>query len=291
MSKCGNRTCYVITTRNLYECTGCHYQASVIVGTVMEKTHLPLEKWFWGIYFVAIDKRGCSAAQLANELEISYTTAWYMLHRIRKAMKDRDEPYTLSGIVELDDAYFGAPKKGSKRGRGTEKAKVIIGLSISDKGHPQYLKMEVVDDLKEQTIAKFAQDHIDSGSTISSDAYRSYAGLQNAGYELEAKVFNPEKDSEHLKWLHMIVSNAKAVIHGTFHGLGKKHMPDLLPDSANDVNLAHPTLQKCAQRNWLTTNLSALFQNKRVIIKLVIILGRCLKSISALLVHELEVFI
>ena len=39
--KCGNRTCYVITTRNLYECTGCHYQASVIVGTVMEKTHLP----------------------------------------------------------------------------------------------------------------------------------------------------------------------------------------------------------------------------------------------------------
>ena len=212
------------------KCTGCHYQTSVIVGTVMEKTHSPLEKWFWGIYFVAIDKRGCSAAQLAKELEISYTTAWYMLHRIRKAMKDRDEPYTLSGIVELDDAYFGAPRKGSKRGRGTEKAKVIIGLSISDKGHPQYLKMEVVDDLKEQTIAKFAQDHIDSGSTISSDAYRSYAGLQNAGYELESKVFNSEKDSEHLKWLHMIVSNAKAVIHGTFHGLGKKHMQSYLDE-------------------------------------------------------------
>lgn len=68
-------------------------------------------------------------------------------------------------------------------------------------------------------------------------------------------------------------------------------MSDLLPDSANDINLARPTLQKCAQRNWLTTNLSALFQNKRVIIKLVIILGRCLKSISALLVHEQEVFI
>ncbi|MEW6624928.1 MAG: IS1595 family transposase [Bacillota bacterium] len=59
--KSGNETYYVISTRNRYECTACHYQASVTAGTVMEKTHIKLEKWFWAIYFVGRDKRGCSA--------------------------------------------------------------------------------------------------------------------------------------------------------------------------------------------------------------------------------------
>lgn len=228
--KCGSLTHYAISTRNLLECADCHYQASVTVGTVMEKTHLTLEKWFWGIYFVGIDKRGCSATLLAKELEISYKSTWFMLHRIRNAMKDRDSQYVLDGLVELDDAYFGSTKEGSKRGRGTSKAKVIVGLSINDEGHPQYLKMEVVNNLKKQTIAEFAHVHIASGSTISSDAYRSYLILQKEDYQLEAKVFNPKEDSEHLKWLHTIISNAKAFVEGTFHGLGKKHLQSYLDE-------------------------------------------------------------
>lgn len=204
----------------------------------MERIHLPLEKWFWGIYFVGIDKRGYSAMQLARELAISYSSAWHMLHRIRKAMKERDSRYLLSGIVELDDAYFGAPKKGGKRGRGTEKAKVMIGVSINEEGHPQYLKMEVVADLKEDTVMQFAQKHVKDGSTISSDAYRSYAGLQKR-YVLKAKVFDPDRDAEHLKWLHTIISNAKAFIDGTFHGLGQKHMQNYLDEFCYRFNRRH----------------------------------------------------
>lgn len=228
--KCGSLAHYEIPTRNLMECADCHYQASVTVGTIMEKTHLSLEKWFWGIYFFGSDKRGCSATLLAKELGISYKSAWFMLHRIRKAMKDQDSQYLLDGLVEMDDAYFGAKKEGSKRGRGTDKAKVIVGLSINDQGHPQYLKMEVVHNLKRQTLADFANDHIASGSTISSDAYRSYLNLQKEGYQLEAKVFNPKADSEHLKWLHTIISNAKAFIEGTFHGLDKKYLQSYLDE-------------------------------------------------------------
>ena len=228
--KCGSLTHYRIPTRNLMECADCHYQASVTVGTIMEKTHLSLEKWFWGIFFVGIDKRGCSATLLAKELGITYKSAWFMLHRIRKAMKDRDSQYLLDGLVEMDDAYFGAKKEGSKRGRGTDKAKVIVGLSINDQGHPQYLKIEVVHDLKKQTLADFAHAHIASGSTISSDAYRSYHNLQKEGYQLEAKVFNPKEDSEHLKWLHTIISNAKAFVEGTFHGLDIKHLQSYLDE-------------------------------------------------------------
>lgn len=90
--------------------------------------------------------------------------------------------------------------------------------------------MEVVNDLKKETIAEFVHSNIKSGSTISSDAYRSYLDLQKQGYKLEVKAFNPKEDSEHLKWLHTIVSNAKAFIIGTFHGLDKKHLQRYLDE-------------------------------------------------------------
>ncbi|MBT9169466.1 MAG: hypothetical protein DDT19_02826 [Syntrophomonadaceae bacterium] len=90
--------------------------------------------------------------------------------------------------------------------------------------------MEVVNDLKKQTIAEFAHANIGTSSTISSDAYRSYRNLQKEGYQLEYKVFNLKEDSEHLKWLHTIVSNAKAFVAGTFHGLDEKHLQRYLDE-------------------------------------------------------------
>ena len=71
----------------------------------MHRTHLPLTVWFWAIYLCATDKRGISAVQLSRTLGICYESAWYLLHRIRRAMTQRDEKYALSGIVEMDDGY------------------------------------------------------------------------------------------------------------------------------------------------------------------------------------------
>lgn len=222
--KCGYNHYYEIKTRHLYECTNCHYQASVIVGTALEKTRTDLVIWFWAIYLVAHDKRGHSATSLSEELGISYKTAWLMLHKIRKAMGDRDSKYMLSGIVELDDAFFGAPTEGGKRGRGTDKTPVLIGLSLNKHGYPLNAKMQVVSDVKRDTLVDFAHSFIESGSKISSDAYRSYKKLTEAGYEHEAKEFNPKENPDHLKWLHTVVSNVKAFIAGTFHGLDTKHL-------------------------------------------------------------------
>ena len=84
--KCGHTECYSLKTRPLHECKKCHYQASVTSGTVMDNTRVPLEKWFWAIYLVSTDKRGHSALQLQKEIKVSYKTAWFMLHRLRKAM-------------------------------------------------------------------------------------------------------------------------------------------------------------------------------------------------------------
>ncbi|MCK8487069.1 IS1595 family transposase [Paenibacillus sp. MBLB2552] len=224
--KCGHNQYYTTKTRklNLYECKQCRYQATVTVGTVMEKTRTDLTKWFLAIFLVAHDKRGVSATMLSEELDITYKTAWLILHKIRKAMGKRDASYSLAGIVELDDAFFGAPTEGGKRGRGTEKATVLVGLSLNERGHPQYAKMEVIPDVKGSTLVKFANESIQPGSTINSDAYRSYRALAKEGFQHEPKEFNPVENPDHLQWLHTIISNVKAFLAGTYHGLGEKHL-------------------------------------------------------------------
>lgn len=225
---CGCREYYHITTRHKYACKNCRYQASVTAGTVMDRSHLSLRTWIWAIYLVSRDKRGYSAMQMSRVLNLPYNTAWFLLHRIRNAMAERDSRYLLNGIVELDDTYLGKAKKGGKRGRGTTKNKVVVAVSKSEDGKPQYVKMQVVADLKGKTIAKFAKNSIADGSTVLTDAYRSYRKPLAEKYQHEYQVF--DADSDMLKWLHIIVSNAKAFVSGTFHGLGKKHLQSYLDE-------------------------------------------------------------
>ena len=131
--KCGHTEYYFHTKRKLYQCRQCRHQVSVTAGTVMHGTHTPLVKWFWAIYLASRDKRGISALRLKGELDVCYTTAWTMLHKIRKAMGERDAAYQLAGLVEVDDSYFGCPKNGGKRERGTEQQSVIVGVSLNGK--------------------------------------------------------------------------------------------------------------------------------------------------------------
>ncbi|MBP2662056.1 MAG: hypothetical protein H6Q71_4 [Firmicutes bacterium] len=93
--KCGHREYYYIKTRKHYECKRCSYQASLTAGTVMHKSKLPLQTWFWAIYLVVHDKRGRSALSLAGLFQLNYRTTWRLLHKIRHAMKERDANYKL----------------------------------------------------------------------------------------------------------------------------------------------------------------------------------------------------
>jgi transposase-like protein len=226
--KCQNKSFYFLKKRKLYQCTCCKHQVSVTAGTIMHKSHTSLLTWFWAIFLAAHDKRGVSATYIARELEISYPTAWLLLHKIRKAMGARDAQYQLAGLVELDDAFFGAPTEGGKRGRGTEKTPVLVGVSLNQQGIPLFIKMQVIPNVKGQTLVDFARNGIEPGATINSDAYRSYKALAMEGYDHQPLKFNIKDNPDHLKWLHTMISNAKAFIGGTFHGLASKHLQSYL---------------------------------------------------------------
>ncbi|MDR2797191.1 MAG: IS1595 family transposase [Treponema sp.] len=229
--RCGNTTYYPIEKRKRYECKACKHQTSVTAGTVIHKSHIPLHKWFWTIYLAAHDKRGVSATRLTTELNLSYQAAWLMLHKIRKAMGDCDAQYQLAGIVALNETSFGAPIEGGKRICGTHTVPVVAGISLDKQGRPQYIKMDVIETNQDQGLADFVNKHIADGSTINSDAYRAYMKAVTDGkYHYGPLSLYDRKNPDHLKWLHTMISNAKAFIAGTYHGLGTKYLSAYLSE-------------------------------------------------------------
>lgn len=229
---CGNDTAYEITTRTLplYECTNCKHQTSLKAGTIFEKSRISLLIWFWVIFLIAHDKRGVSALYLSKEFRIAYQTAWTMVHKIRKAMAERDSSYTLAGIVEMDETYFGAPTEGGKRGRGTDKILVLAALSLTSSGCPEYLKMEVIENLKSETLTEFAKKNIGAKTVIVCDGFKSYKPIAKENYQLDEKPYDPKSNPDHLNWIHTAISNAKAFIGGTFHGGAAKHLQSYLDE-------------------------------------------------------------
>jgi transposase-like protein len=152
-----------------------------------------------------------------------------MCQKIRHAMGERDKHYQLGGIVELDEAFFGAPTEGGKRGRGTDKTAVFVSVSLTEEGKPRFAKMRVVnpDDgecVDSETVIKFADESLAKGSSIRTDGLNIYNKLSENGYTHEPKEFDTKKQPEHLHWTHIIISNVKALIKGTFHGLEPLHL-------------------------------------------------------------------
>jgi len=220
---CQHNKYYYLQKRKLFECQSCETQTSLTAGTLLHKTKLSLKTWFWAMYLVAHDKRGKSALSLSVILDLNYRTALRLMRKVREAMKERDSNYMLSGTVEMDEAYFGAPRKG-KDGRGTDKAKAVIALSKDELNHPRFLRIEVIEAVTIEEIKRVTQKCVKPGSRIVSDGHSSYKPLADCGYIHDPKIYYKSDKQEFLKSLHKMIGNAKAFIMGTFHGLGKVYL-------------------------------------------------------------------
>src|SRR6202171_6569752 len=97
----------------LYYCAACNGQFTVTVGTVMERSKIPISKWLFAMHLMASSKKGMSAHQMHRMLGVTYKTAWFMCHRIREAMKD-NAPTPLGGeggAVQVVETYTGGKAK------------------------------------------------------------------------------------------------------------------------------------------------------------------------------------
>lgn len=216
---CGHAQYYHLPRRSLLECKACGRQTSVTAGTVMHRTRTPLRIWFWAIFLVANDKRGLSALQVSKKLDVSYYVGWTMLHKIRRAMKERDSAYELRGIIEMDESFFGSGAGGDKRGRGTKKTAVIVEASTHEDA-VGFARMNVVEHVDKETIAKIVAKDIAENQTIKTDGWQAYGVVEDKGHRHHRKVgLSPKEVNEFLGWVHTLASNAKSFLLGTFHGI------------------------------------------------------------------------
>lgn len=232
--ECGAEQHSKINTRQLYQCSRCHHQTSLTSGTIFEYTKLPLRKWFLAIHLITQAKTGVSALSLKRQIGVSYNTAWQMKQKIMQVMKERDDGKPLSGIIQLDDAYWGGERRGGKRGRGTaNKVPFVAAVSVNEDGHPAAMNMHVVKGFRLNEIAKWAKHHLQPSSTVISDGLSCFAGVK------EAECFHlsivtgggPESVSkEEFTWVNTMIGNVKNAISGTYHAVNRKHLPRYLAE-------------------------------------------------------------
>jgi len=106
----------IVGPRHLFKCKACRRQFSVTKGTIFEDSKIPLRTWITVMYRMCSSKKGVSAHQIHREFGIGYESAWFMCHRIRYAMEDKN-PTALTGVIEADETYVGGKLRGHRKDR------------------------------------------------------------------------------------------------------------------------------------------------------------------------------
>lgn len=212
--------------RHRWTCQSCRRQTTVSAGTIFEGTHLPLQLWFRAVWLVTSQKSGASALGVKRVLGLgSYETAWLWLHKLRRAMvrPGRDR---LHGIVEVDEAFVGGVSSGTGRD-GVGKALVAIAAEQDGKGIGR-IRLARVADGSTPSLHGFIQQAIAPGSTVHTDGWAPYQGLEKLGYShtiSRLKDQGKEAAVELLPRVHRVASLLKRWLLGTHQGaVGPTHL-------------------------------------------------------------------
>jgi len=224
--------------RHRWTCQDCRRQSTVTAGTIFEGTHLPLQVWFRAVWLVTSQKSGASALGLQRVLGLgSYETAWSWLHKLRRAMvrPGRDR---LRGTVEVDEAFVGGVSAGSGRD-GIGKALVTIAAEEEGKGIGR-IRLARVPDASTASLHGFIQQSVAPGSTVHTDGWAPYQGLEKLGYShtiTRLKGQGKEAAVELLPRVHRVASLLKRWLLGTHQGaVGPTHLDYYLDEFAFRFN-------------------------------------------------------
>lgn len=251
---CGtDRKIYKINNGKLLKCADCRKQFTVKIGTIFEDSALSLQKWFMAIYILTSNKKGISSLQLSRNVDVTQKTAWFMLHRIRYAVKTKSFNKPLAGVIECDESYVGGKYSG-KRGRGSENKTPIFGM-IERQGEVRTMKVQ---DVKRKTLQGIINQNVAKGSTIMTDEWLAYNGLSKDFTHHRIGHLKKEyvRGGVHTQNIEGFWSLLKRGIVGIYHNVSPKHLDSYCDEfsfrynsrKVNDSERFTSTLGQCSGR-------------------------------------------
>lgn len=217
-----------IHERRQFDCDACRYQFSATAGTIFHDSHLPLPKWFVATYLMCESKKGISANQLKRTIKVSYKTAWYLCHRIRKASEEAN-PMPLKGVVEIDESYIGGKRRHVGSGFLGNKTMVLGAIQRGGK-----VILRVEKRRTKRALHKFVKEATDpTCPRIMTDENAAYRGIADADTTHETVNHRAEewvRGDVHTNSVEGVWSLFKRSIVGSFHQVSAKHLDAYLDE-------------------------------------------------------------
>jgi transposase-like protein len=208
---CESKELSYLSTRRIWKCKSCKKQFSIKVGSIMEDSPIGLDKWLAGIWLIANAKNGISSYEIHRGLGITQKSAWFLLHRIRKAMQNGSLG-KLSGEVEVDETFIGGkarnmhPHKRAQFGSRDTGKVAVMGLL---ERHGGEVRTKVITGTKRKELQAEVFKNVEQDSHVYTDALRSYNGLND-------------------DYFHMVINHAEEYVNGNIHTNGIENFWSLL---------------------------------------------------------------
>jgi len=215
----------------LFKCGECRRKFTVTVGTVFQDSKIPLSKWFVAIYIMTSHKKGISSLQLAKDLGVKKSTAWFMLHRIREMVRDK-YPERFSGICEMDEVYLGGKienwhkdkRAALGKNRHSSKHKMAV-IAIVQRGEKK-VAIKAVESANQKEIHDLLHKNVEKGTTLHTDESRLYHRIWQSYFHHTVSHNQLEyvRDNVHTNTVEGFFAILRRSIYGIYHQVSPKHL-------------------------------------------------------------------
>ncbi len=220
-----------------YHCKDCRKKFTAAVGTIYERSHIPMTKWLLATHLMCASKKGISAHQMHRMLGLPYKTAWFMAHRIREGMRDLNPAGPLGGegkMIEADETYIGGKEKNKHRSKRTSAVGGMgkeIAFAIVERGGT--VRSQHVVSVRAATLRPILVAQIDCKSTLCTDDAgqyrhigRDFARHETVHHGIEEYV----RGDAHTNTVESYFATLKRGITGTYHHVSQQHLKRYLAE-------------------------------------------------------------
>ncbi|MFT5488769.1 MAG: transposase-like protein [Alphaproteobacteria bacterium] len=215
----------------VYQCNPCRKQFSVTVGSLFERSKIPLSKWLMATYLLCESKKGMSTRQLSRMLGVSVKSTWFMTHRIRESMRDSDlSPFgSGGGAVEVDETFIGR-KQGKPTRHGYEHKHKVLALVDRNTGKARSM---VIDNLNTRTIRPIVRQNVSREARLMTDEARHYirVGREFADHQsVRHSTGEYVRGDAYTNTIEGYFSIFKRGMKGIYQHCGERHLPRYLAE-------------------------------------------------------------